>query len=151
MQCLGLQASLQEDVTAAAANTSSCTVFPYSATYGRTCVSKLLLAADGGKSMVGYVLETESSSPCLMLLPLLTRLCFCCGQVGQTLRIGGWVKTGREAGAGAWAFLEVNDGSCFDSLQVLLKFCEQCRSWLAVVAVGKRSEHSFPQVLSSLE
>lgn len=39
-------------------------------------------------------------------------------QVGQTLRVGGWVKTGREAGAGAWAFLEVNDGSCFDSLQV---------------------------------
>ena len=38
--------------------------------------------------------------------------------MGQTLRIGGWVKTGREAGAGAWAFLEVNDGSCFDSLQV---------------------------------
>jgi asparaginyl-tRNA synthetase len=39
-------------------------------------------------------------------------------QVGQTLRVGGWVKTGREAGAGAFAFLEVNDGSCFDSLQV---------------------------------
>ena len=39
-------------------------------------------------------------------------------QVGQTLRIGGWVKTGREAGGGAWVFLEVNDGSCFQSLQV---------------------------------
>jgi asparaginyl-tRNA synthetase len=39
-------------------------------------------------------------------------------QVGTTLRIGGWVKTGREAGAGAFAFLEINDGSCFDSLQV---------------------------------
>jgi aspartyl/asparaginyl-tRNA synthetase len=39
-------------------------------------------------------------------------------QMGRTLRVGGWVKTGREAGAGAFAFLEVNDGSCFDSLQV---------------------------------
>jgi aspartyl/asparaginyl-tRNA synthetase len=39
-------------------------------------------------------------------------------QAGQTLRVGGWVKTGREAGGGAWVFLEVNDGSCFQSLQV---------------------------------
>jgi asparaginyl-tRNA synthetase len=38
-------------------------------------------------------------------------------QAGTTLRVGGWVKTGREAGAGAFAFLEVNDGSCFESLQ----------------------------------
>eukprot|EP00198_Chlamydomonas_reinhardtii_P003924 XP_001693260.1 predicted protein [Chlamydomonas reinhardtii] len=41
-------------------------------------------------------------------------------QVGQTLRVGGWVKTGREAGAGAFCFLEVNDGSMFDSLQVMV-------------------------------
>lgn len=42
-------------------------------------------------------------------------------QAGRTLRVGGWVKTGREAGAGAFGFLEVNDGSMFDSLQVRLK------------------------------
>jgi len=30
------------------------------------------------------------------------------------------VKTGREAGAGAFAFLEVNDGSCFESLQAMV-------------------------------
>lgn len=41
-----------------------------------------------------------------------------CKQIGKTLRVGGWVKTGREAGAGAFSFLEVNDGSCFESLQV---------------------------------
>lgn len=40
--------------------------------------------------------------------------------VGRTLRIGGWVKTGREAGAGAFAFLEVNDGSCFDNIQIMV-------------------------------
>jgi asparaginyl-tRNA synthetase len=40
--------------------------------------------------------------------------------VGRTLRVGGWVKTGREAGAGAFAFLEVNDGSCFDNIQVMV-------------------------------
>ena len=39
-------------------------------------------------------------------------------QVGQTLTIGGWVKTGREAGGGKWVFLEVNDGTTFLSLQV---------------------------------
>lgn len=46
-----------------------------------------------------------------------------CMQVGSTLRLGGWVKTGREAGAGAFAFLEVNDGSCFDSLQARWHSC----------------------------
>ena len=39
-------------------------------------------------------------------------------QVDQTLTIGGWVKTGREAGGGKWIFLEVNDGTSFQSLQV---------------------------------
>ena len=40
--------------------------------------------------------------------------------VGRTVRVGGWVKTGREAGAGAFAFLEINDGSCFANLQVMV-------------------------------
>ena len=40
-------------------------------------------------------------------------------QVGRTLRVGGWVKTGRTAGGGDFAFLELNDGSTFANLQVL--------------------------------
>lgn len=43
-------------------------------------------------------------------------------QVGRTLRVGGWVKTGRTAGGGDFAFLELNDGSTFANLQV----CECC-------------------------
>ncbi|KAG9142452.1 hypothetical protein Leryth_018232 [Lithospermum erythrorhizon] len=39
---------------------------------------------------------------------------------GQKVRIGGWVKTGREQGKGAFAFLEVNDGSCPSNLQVMV-------------------------------
>lgn len=39
---------------------------------------------------------------------------------GREIRVGGWVKTGREAGAGAFAFLEINDGSCFANLQVMV-------------------------------
>ncbi|KAH7441450.1 hypothetical protein KP509_03G038800 [Ceratopteris richardii] len=42
------------------------------------------------------------------------------GLVGQCMTIGGWVKTGREQGKGTFAFLEVNDGSCFANLQVLV-------------------------------
>ena len=39
-------------------------------------------------------------------------------QIGRTLRVGGWVKTGREAGAGAFCFVELNDGSMSENLQV---------------------------------
>eukprot|EP00271_Cylindrocystis_brebissonii_P006028 TRINITY_DN18561_c0_g2_i3.p1 TRINITY_DN18561_c0_g2~~TRINITY_DN18561_c0_g2_i3.p1 ORF type:complete len:618 (+),score=111.97 TRINITY_DN18561_c0_g2_i3:170-2023(+) len=40
---------------------------------------------------------------------------------GQRIRVGGWVKTGREAGKGEFAFLEVNDGSCPANLQVIVE------------------------------
>ena len=74
----------------AAAGESS---FPYSASNlpGRVLVSKLLTAADGGASMAG-----------------------------QTVAIGGWVRTGREQGNGRFAFLEINDGSCFKNMQVIV-------------------------------
>ncbi|PSC73030.1 asparagine-tRNA cytoplasmic 1-like [Micractinium conductrix] len=68
------------------------TVAPYNRTYGRT--------------MVATVLESDSQGLSL---------------VGKTIRVGGWVKTGREAGAGAFAFLEVNDGSCFQNIQVMVE------------------------------
>ena len=64
---------------------------PYSKSYGRTMISTILDSDSGGVSLVG-----------------------------RTLRVGGWVKTGREAGAGAFAFLEVNDGSCFGNLQIMV-------------------------------
>ncbi|KAM1874241.1 hypothetical protein ACFX13_007991 [Malus domestica] len=43
------------------------------------------------------------------------------GLAGQTVRIGGWVKTGRKADKDAFAFLELNDGSCAGNLQVIVK------------------------------
>ncbi|KAJ4846267.1 Asparagine--tRNA ligase, cytoplasmic 1 [Turnera subulata] len=43
------------------------------------------------------------------------------GLAGQRVRVGGWVKTGREQGKGAFAFLEVNDGSCPANLQVIVE------------------------------
>lgn len=42
------------------------------------------------------------------------------GLIGQRMSIGGWVKTGRAQGKGTFAFLEVNDGSCFANLQVVV-------------------------------
>lgn len=43
------------------------------------------------------------------------------GLAGQKVRIGGWVKTGREADKSRFAFLEVNDGSSPKNLQVIVK------------------------------
>ncbi|KAH7543011.1 hypothetical protein FEM48_Zijuj02G0137300 [Ziziphus jujuba var. spinosa] len=39
---------------------------------------------------------------------------------GHRVRIGGWVKNGRKANKGAFAFLHVNDGSCPENLQVIV-------------------------------
>ena len=41
--------------------------------------------------------------------------------VGSSLLVAGWVRTGRQQGSGAyepWAFLELNDGSTHANLQV---------------------------------
>ncbi|KAK9905717.1 hypothetical protein WJX75_005086 [Coccomyxa subellipsoidea] len=67
------------------------TVAPYSKSYERSLIKTIIDSEDGGSHAVG-----------------------------QTIRIGGWVKTGRGAGGGEWVFLEVNDGSCFDSMQALV-------------------------------
>lgn len=42
------------------------------------------------------------------------------GLAGKKARIGGWVKTGRKADKDAFAFLELNDGSCAGNLQVIV-------------------------------
>ncbi|GLU09997.1 hypothetical protein SLE2022_268280 [Rubroshorea leprosula] len=42
------------------------------------------------------------------------------GLAGQRVRAGGWVKTGREQGKGTFAFLELNDGSSPENLQVIV-------------------------------
>ncbi|GLC38631.1 hypothetical protein PLESTB_000454300 [Pleodorina starrii] len=85
------------------------TVYPYSRSYNKTSVVTILGSEDGGKKLIG-----------------------------QTLRVGGWVKTGREAGAGAFCFLEVNDGSMFDSLQVMVpkEVAEEVGGLRALTATG---------------
>ena len=77
----------------AAKETASTAAFPYSESRlpGRVLISALTQAKDGGASLEG----TEVS-------------------------VGGWVRTGREQGNKTFAFLEVNDGSSFASLQVIV-------------------------------
>ena len=42
--------------------------------------------------------------------------------IGQkNVVVGGWVRTGRTADKGAFTFLEINDGSCPHSIQVLVQ------------------------------
>ncbi|XP_027341292.1 asparagine--tRNA ligase, cytoplasmic 1 isoform X1 [Abrus precatorius] len=43
------------------------------------------------------------------------------GLAGRKARVGGWVKTGRKADKDAFAFLELNDGSCAGNLQVIVE------------------------------
>ncbi|KAG6588323.1 Asparagine--tRNA ligase, cytoplasmic 1 [Cucurbita argyrosperma subsp. argyrosperma] len=43
------------------------------------------------------------------------------GLAGHKVRVGGWVKTGRKADKDAFAFLELNDGSCPQNLQVIIE------------------------------
>ncbi len=100
-------------------------VAPYSRSFNRTLVGTLY-AASGGLGLVSHLtpilhlhcmpvacFADLSHSTCLMSL---TPSSEC--QVDRQVRVGGWVKTGREAGGGAFAFLEVNDGSCLTNLQV---------------------------------
>ena len=42
------------------------------------------------------------------------------GLAGQTVKVGGWVKTGGEQGKGSFSFLDLNDGSCPANLQVVV-------------------------------
>ncbi len=40
--------------------------------------------------------------------------------INKTIKIGGWVRTIRVQGGGAFAFVEINDGSCVKHLQVVV-------------------------------
>jgi len=41
-------------------------------------------------------------------------------RAGDRVVVGGWVRTGREQGKGSFAFLELSDGSCAATLQVIV-------------------------------
>ncbi|KAL3825233.1 hypothetical protein ACJIZ3_021262 [Penstemon smallii] len=79
------------------------------------------------------VVEAQFSQR-VLIQSILGRLDNGAGLAGQKVRIGGWVKTGREAEKGKMAFLEVNDGSCPGNLQVIVH--AEIRKLSDVVSTG---------------
>ncbi|KAJ0704106.1 putative asparagine--tRNA ligase [Helianthus annuus] len=65
------------------------------------------------------VTEAEFSQR-VLIRSILTRPDAGAGLAGQTVKVGGWVKKGREQGKGSFAFLELNDGSCPANLQLII-------------------------------
>jgi asparaginyl-tRNA synthetase len=56
--------------------------------------------------------------------------------VGQTISVCGWVKTKREAAKGKVVFVQINDGSCVASLQVVIDAGTEGFEGLGVVNTG---------------
>lgn len=83
------------------------TVFPYSATYNRTVLATILARPDGGAGLAGDAgADAAADAPPPPDAP--------------TFTVGGWVRAGREAGAGAFAFVELTDGTCAGTLQCVV-------------------------------
>lgn len=64
--------------------------------------------------------EKAQFSQRVVIKTILSRADGGAGLAGQSVKIGGWVKTGRKANKDEFAFLEVNDGSCPANLQVII-------------------------------
>lgn len=73
------------------------------------------------KLTLSSTVEKAEFSQRVLIRSILSRSDGGAGLAGQVVKIGGWVKTGREQGKGAFAFLEVNDGSCPGNLQVIVQ------------------------------
>lgn len=56
---------------------------------------------------------------------------------GQTVRTAGWVRTIRSAGGGSLAFMALSDGTCFNTMQIVLeKTCTKDFERIAALNVG---------------
>lgn len=72
------------------------------------------------KLTISAAVEKAQFSQRVLIRSILSRPDGGAGLAGHVVKIGGWVKTGREQGKGSFAFLEVNDGSCPGNLQVIV-------------------------------
>ena len=93
----------------AATTTPPTTIFPYSASYARTVLATILTRPDGGAGLAGEAAADGDASAAAPPPPSAPRV-----------TVGGWVRAGREAGAGAFAFIELADGTCPGTLQVVV-------------------------------
>jgi asparaginyl-tRNA synthetase len=60
--------------------------------------------------------------------------------IGKEVTVKGWAKTVRLQGAGAFAFVQLNDGSCFESLQIVVGR-ETTENFDAIVSAGAWNHH----------
>ncbi len=105
-----------KESAAAAQSAGGDTVAPYSRSFQRTLVATITNAPDEGVGLVG----SPGAVPVLVIGCHSTALRSADGAppgAGRPHPAHRRVRTGREAGAGAFAFLEVSDGSCFGSIQ----------------------------------
>lgn len=59
---------------------------------------------------------------------------------GQEVRVCGWARTMRVQGAGSFAFIELNDGSCFCSIQVIAD------KWVSDPFLRSFASHPLPSL-----
>ncbi|XP_071735178.1 asparagine--tRNA ligase, cytoplasmic 1-like [Rutidosis leptorrhynchoides] len=82
------------------------------------------MAEDGlpqfNKLTISDTVEEAEFSQRVLIRSILSRPDGGAGLAGKSLRVGGWVKKGREQGKGTFAFLELNDGSCPANLQLII-------------------------------
>ena len=88
-----LQKKVTEREALIAAKRSQILQMPYSKNLYKRCTVKDIFGSDQGVSLIGQ----------------------------KNVVVGGWVRTGRTADKGAFTFLEINDGSCPHSIQVLVQ------------------------------
>ncbi|KFK27234.1 hypothetical protein AALP_AA8G354900 [Arabis alpina] len=81
-------------------------------------VDKLAAVSLGNDGSSSSTVKKAEFSDRVLIRSILSRPDGGAGLAGEKVRIGGWVKTGREQGKGTFAFLAVNDGSCPANLQV---------------------------------
>ncbi|KAI3521047.1 hypothetical protein L1887_10505 [Cichorium endivia] len=72
------------------------------------------------KLTISDTVEEAEFSQRVLIKSILGRSDGGAGLAGKTLKVGGWVKKGREQGKGSFAFLELNDGSCPANLQLII-------------------------------
>ncbi|KAI3503051.1 hypothetical protein L1887_31486 [Cichorium endivia] len=73
-----------------------------------------------GQLTIHDTVEEAEFSQRVLIRSILGRPDSGAGLAGQTVKVGGWVKKGREQGKGSFAFLELNDGSCPANLQLII-------------------------------
>nr|XP_043631381.1 asparagine--tRNA ligase, cytoplasmic 1-like [Erigeron canadensis] len=72
----------------------------------------------------------------VLIRSILTRPDGGAGLSGQIIKVGGWVKKGREQGKGSFAFLELNDGSCPANLQLIIHLTDDVKPLSQFTSTG---------------